>query len=298
MSVDELEILRKKARNLFISSIIIGLIIGALVSFITRRYIFGFFAIIISIIVATIISAKPTKKFILAFKDLFVLRSLKLVFNDLVYRPENGLDESVIRNTQMMNMGDRYNSNDYISGKYKNINVVQADVHIEEERQTTDSDGHTTTTWVTIFRGRWMIFDFNKTFKSNIQVCQKGFGNSRISNWSSKLKYKKVMMEDEEFNKKFRVYAQDEHDAFYILTPSLMEKIKNLANSIRGRLLFCFIDNKLHIGLQNNKDSFEHSIFTKINEEKVINEISMDIKLITDFIDKLNLDNDLFRREV
>lgn len=298
MSIDELEILRKKARNMFISAIIVGFIICILVSLITGRFIFGFIFIIISIIISNVISAKPTKKFISAFKELFVLRSLKSVFSDLVYKPEIGLDESIIRNTQMMNMGDRYNSNDYISGKYKNINIVQADVHIEEERQSTDSDGHTTTTWVTIFRGRWMIFDFNKIFKSNVQVCQKKFGNSRINNWGSKTKYKKVMMEDQEFNKKFRVYAQNEHDAFYILTPSLMDKIKNLSSGINGELLFCFIDNKLHIGLQNNKDSFEHSIFTKINEEKVINEISMDIKLITDFIDKLNLDNDLFRREV
>ena len=195
-------------------------------------------------------------------------------------------------------MGDRYSSNDYISGKYKNINVIQADVHIEEEHETTDSDGNTTTTWVTIFMGRWMIFDFNKIFKANIQVCQKGFGNSKLSNWGSKTKYKKVMMEDQVFNNIFRTYAQDEHDAFYILTPSLMEKIKKLVNNISGKLLFCFVDNKLHIGIQNNKDSFEHGIFTKINEEKVTNDISQDIKMITNFVDELSLDNDLFRKEV
>ena len=216
----------------------------------------------------------------------------------MIYDPEKGLDESIIRNTGMMYTGDRYSSNDYISGKYKNVNVVQADVHIEEELKTTDSDGFTTTTWITIFRGRWIIFDFNKYFKANIQVSQKGFGNSKLSNWGSKIKYKKVMMEDQAFNNTFRTYAQDEHDAFYILTPSLMEKIKKLTDNVSGKLIFCFIDNKLHIGIQNNKDSFEHGIFTKINEEKVINEISQDIKLITNFVDELNLDNDLFRRKV
>ena len=77
-----------------------------------------------------------------------------------------------------------------------------------------------------------------------------------------------------------------------------MEKIKKLTDNVSGKLIFCFIDNKLHIGIQNNKDSFEHGIFTKINEEKVINEISQDIKLITNFVDELNLDNDLFRRKV
>lgn len=46
-----------------------------------------------------------------------------------------------------------------------------------------------------------------------------------------------------------------------------MEKITKTVNNINGKLLFCFIDNKLHIGLQNGKDSFEHSVFKKINDK-------------------------------
>ena len=296
MNIEELENLRKKARNTILIGVICGLVLTAM-SLVFKSPFVSFAIIVLTIIITAILSSKSTREFSLAFKNTFVLTSLKSVFSDLVYEPEKGLNESVISSTGMMYMGDRYSSNDYISGKYKNINVVQADVHIEEEEETTDSEGNTTTTWVTIFRGRWMVFDFNKTFKANIQVSQKGFGNSRISNWGAKIKYKKVMMEDQDFNNKFRIYAQDEHDAFYILTPSLMEKIKRLTSNISAKLLFCFVDNKLHIGIQNNKDSFEHGVFTKINEEKVVNEISQDIKLITNFVDELSLDNDLFRRE-
>lgn len=297
MSIEELETLRKKAKNKFMRGIWISLGLSILSIIITKTPFLVFFIIIIGIVITTFSNTKPTREFTLAFKKTFVEKSLNSVFTDLKYEPEKGLDYSVIRNTGMMDMGDRYSSNDYISGKYKNINVVQADVHIEEEHQSTDSDGHTTTTWVTIFRGRWMIFDFNKQFKANIQVAQKGFGNARLYNRGTG-RYQKVMMEDQAFNNNFRTYAQDDHTAFYILTPSLMERIKRLTNSVSGKLLFCFIDNKLHIGLQNGKDSFEHSIFKKIDEEKVTNEISQDIKLITDFVDELSLDNTLFRREV
>ena len=232
------------------------------------------------------------------FKNKYVLSSLNKIFTDLKYFPDKGLDYGVIANTRMMDMGDRYSSNDYFEGKYKNVNVKQADVHIEEEQQTTDSDGHTTTTWVTIFEGKWMIFDFNKTFTANVQVSQKGFGNSRVNNWGEKNRYKKVEMEDAEFNKMFRIYAQNEHDVFYILTPSLMEKIKNLARTVSGKLLLCFINNELHIGLYNYKDSFEHSVYKKIDEEKINDDISKEIKIITNFVDELDLDNSLFRREV
>ena len=298
MNIEEVETLRKKAKDCITKTLLISIGIGLALSILGKTPGAVFYALVIGAIISAVKVQKPKQEFIKAFKDTFVLKALQSVFTDLVYEPEKGLDESVISSTQMMNMGDRYSSNDFISAKYKNINVVQADVHIEEEHESTDSDGHTTRTWVTIFRGKWMIFDFNKTFKANIQVSQKNFGNSRIKNWGQKVKYKKVMMEDQAFNNQFKTFAQDEHDAFYVLTPSLMEKIKKLAGSVQGKLLFCFIDNKLHIGLQNGKDSFEHSIFSEINEEKVTNEIAQDIKIITNFVDELSLDNDLFRREV
>ena len=298
MSIEELELLRKKARNISLIGTISTIVVDIIVFIITRSPAFIISVLAIGLVITALLSSGPTKKFTLAFKNTFVLKSLKSIFSDLMYQPEKGIAEEVIGNTGMMFMGDRYSSNDYISGRYKNIPVVQADVHIEEKHESSDSDGHSTTHWVTIFRGRWMIFDFNKKFKANIQVSQKGFGNSKLNNWGSKIKYKKVMLEDQMFNNKFKTYAHEELDAFYVLTPAMIEKIKNLTNSISGKLLFCFIDNKLHVGVQNNKDSFEHGIFTKMNEEKVTNMISQDIKLITDFVDELNLDNDLFRKEV
>lgn len=296
MSVEELELLRKKAKNRVLIGICITIILMLVLYALTKIVQLIMIGLVLGIIITIIISNKPTKDFNDSFKKMFVLKSLKNTFENLIYNPDKGLEESIIRETQMMNMGDRYSSNDFISGLYKNINVKQADVHIEEEHQTTDSDGDTHTTWVTIFRGRWMIFDFNKKFKADLQVCQKTFSNARVSNWGRENKFKKVMMEDQLFNKIFRIYAQSEHEAFYILTPSLMEKIKKLEENINGHLLMCFIDNKLHVGIYDNKDSFEHSIFTKIDEAKVLESISKDIKLITNFVDELDLDNDLFIR--
>ena len=183
-------------------------------------------------------------------------------------------------------------------GKYKNIGFCQADVHIEEEHQSTDSEGHTTTHYVTIFRGRWMIFDFNKTFKANVQVCQKGFGNNKVINsiFSKSTRYQKIQMESTDFNKRFLVYAQDAHDAFYIITPHIMEKIIKLSGDSKGKILLCFINNQLHVGLYDNDDSFEpSSCFSTIDTERVTQDVLSDINKITMFVDELELDNDLFK---
>lgn len=298
MNIVELENLRKKIIRLIFIGVGVTVIIAGVVLYITREYMFLPIILITGIALSFIITIKPRNEFTLNYKKAFVLKSLQKIFTNLNYKPDMGLDREIIRNTEMMYMGDRYSSNDYISGTYKNINVIGADVHIEEKEESTDSEGHTTTTWVTLFLGKWMIFDFNKTFKANLEICQKGFQNAEVNTLFGSSKYNKVQMEDEEFNNHFRTYAQNEEEAFYILTPALMEKIKNLCNELNGTVLLCFIDNKLHVGLNNNRDSFEPSLFKKINEEEILNVISKDISLITSFIDELDLDNDLFRKGV
>lgn len=299
--MEELNELREKIKNRYIIGTLILIIIAILLFIITRTFVFSIFEFMFGIVIVLFSTFKLNGEYRKQFKNKFVLKSLEKKFTDLVYEPNRGIPRSTIAATQMMRMGDRYHSEDYISAKYKDIEFEQSDVHIEEEYQTTDSDGHTTTHYVTIFRGRWMIFDFNKEFKANVQISQKGFLNSKVNTfWGKKENlFKKVSMESEAFNKKFNVYAQNEHDAFYIITPSLMERIERLAQRNKGKLLFCFINNKLHIGIHDNKNSFEPgSIFKQIDEQETLNKISEEIELITQFVEELNLDNDLFKKEV
>ena len=297
--LEEMRIALKKKYTLFI---IIGLIVVAVAALIS--FIFDFPPVLVMIggvltfIITMFCTSKQAKEYYLAFKSYFVKSALANIFTNLNYQPDNGISRATIASTNMMRMGDRYSSNDLVTGNYKTIGFTQSDVHIEEEHETRDSDGHTRRYYVTIFKGRWMIFDFNKTFKADVQVAQKGFGNNKLGSWfSGEQKFEKVEMESQEFNKAFNVYAQQPLDAFYILTPKIMEKIRNLDEKNEGKLLLCFIDNKLHVGIYNYEDSFEHkSVFKPIDEEKTRTDISTDIQKITMFIDELELDNDLFKK--
>ena len=295
----ELEEKRQKVVSLTKKCVIPFILIGiaiVVLFFVTGKnlipFLFGDF--ILGFVVTAIVTNKPTKEFRKLYKDRVVGHAFSNIFEDVVYTPDVGIDRQVIANTQMMNMGDVYRSNDHISAKYKGIGIEAADVEIEE--QHTDSDGNTT--YVTIFRGQWFIFDFNKSFKADLQVVDKHFGSAKRGGLFSKKKFNKVELEDIEFNKIFKVYAEHDEDAFYVLSPGTMEKIKTLRNGTKGKILLCFINNKLHVGLYNGLDMFEPRIFKKVNlqqeEEKVLGQI----KIITNFVDTLNLDNDLFRREV
>lgn len=56
--------------------------------------------------------------------------------------------------------------------------------------------------------------------------------------------------------------------------------------------------NQLHIAIQSNKDSLEApSVFKRLDEVQIRQKLRDEIEGITQFIDALSLDNDLFVQE-
>lgn len=295
--MDELNELRAAARNRLL--LCIGLFggLGIAVVVMTRQIALLPFVFVLGFIFSALAASGPQKRYRAAFKEAFVERSLRSVFTNLYYEPSQGIPYDTIASTRMMSMGDRYHSEDYVHASYREVRFEQSDVHIQEEHHSTDSKGHSSTHYVTIFRGRWMIFDFNKEFRAKVQIVQNGFRTAKRKRFFGKKEtlFQKVETESETFNQQFQVYAQNEHDAFYILTPAFMERVQNLAARNKGKLMFCFTGNRLHIAINDNKDSFEPSSVSKRpDEEKLTQKLRGEIAMITQFIDELSLDNDLF----
>lgn len=280
---------------LFITLIIVinkGITFIFIIYIIFNEIIFG---IAMMIIIKNIINGKDIKKFNKEYKNVYVLNFLKQNFEDIIYKPEEGINKKEIKKYNTLNLGDRFTSNDYIYGTYKNVKFEQSDIHIQKKYEEEDKDGNKIITWETIFEGRYMIFDFNKNFKANVQVISNNFTKSSLPHSKNN---KKVKLEDIEFNKMFKIYSEIEHDAFYILTPHFMEKIKKLYKELDAPIKLTFMENKLHVAVNNGENSFEYNVLNPINEKEIEQDITKDIKLITDFVNELNLDNNLFKKEV
>lgn len=306
MSIKELKelqakiIKKEKKCNLIISIFVSIMLLIMLILFlldidfmvITVLAVIVIISLIIFVIVKAFLHGDDIQIFEKNFKNIFVKKALEDNFDNVTYNPDEGFSEEFIDEIGMLNTADRYHSNDLITGEYKGIKFECSDIHIQEEHKSTDSDGNTTTTWVTIFEGKLMIFEFNKKFKADLQVSSASFGAEDLP-WGKR--FTEVEMEDIEFNKKFYIYAEKEHEAFYILTPHFMEKLKEIEEKINAGIMFCFVDNKLHIAIDNNTDSFEYNVYKPIDEKEIEENIIKDIKTITDFADELDLDNDLFK---
>lgn len=252
-----------------------------------------FFLAILTAVVAAIVTHSDAIAYKKLYKTYFVERVLNSFFTGLYYEHQQGMPKSVLASTGMINTGDVYKSNDFTSGKYKDVAFSQADVEIQEEH--TDSDGNTS--YDTIFKGRWMVFDFPKPFTFRLQIVQKWFGASKKLRKDARTMHKieRIHTESIDFDKKFKIYAEDGFEAYYILDPAFISHIEDLSNAHKGKLLLCFIDNRLHVGINDYSDAFEPpNPLRKIDEATELAKIHHDIKTITDFVDYLKLDHKLF----
>jgi len=215
-------------------------------------------------------------------KNKFLLELLNKHFNEVTFYPNRGASRDQVMESELLPRSDRFSSNDLIYAKYNSIDFMISDIHLQE----VEHHGKNTTVR-TIFRGPFMKFTFNKSFKGKLQVRERGFVN-----WFSK--YKKIKLESIGFNKKFTTYSTEEHTAFYILTPHLMESLLELEANQKGSFYFSFVDGDMFIALDNRKDNFELPLFGKV-DESIGEKFSKEFQIIKDIIDELKLNKNIFK---
>lgn len=294
MDIESLEKMRKDTvSKCFRNNIIYFFVFIAIVVLIIFVIKYPHPALFVLVFVAYIPFGIKNEKIKNEYKNVFMRSLLPIavqnILTDVRVDVTSGIPSYVVGQTHSMSTGDRYHSSNYVSGKYKDIKVTMSDLHIQNEHE--DSEGHTS--YVTIFKGQWMIFDFNKKFKANVQVWEKKIFGGISRRWGGKLK--KVELEDINFNKQFKVFTENELDAFYIITPKLMERIKAVEAAINGTLMMVFFNNQLHVAVYNNKTTFNVNIHKRINFEEFARESIKDLDAIIKFVDILELDNDLFK---
>ena len=256
----------------------------------------AFIAMIITIIALSISANKLEKQYKNAYKSYFVGQALNRTFTNIQYDHDKGITKEELAATGMMRLGSIYNSNDYVSAKYHDVSLRQADVDIKE--RYTDSKGNTY--YITIFRGRWMVFEFPKTFSFRLQVIQKKFtaGKKAAKNKETGRNLKRISTESITFDREFMVFAEDDFEAYYLLDPAFIDHIEQLAASQKGKIMLCFKDNQLHVAVFDGKDAFEPpSPFKTIDETTETAKIEQEIKTITDYVDFLKLDHKLFSKQ-
>ncbi len=241
---------------------------------------FGFVLLLPGLLVLWISSSK-IKEISNDFKNTYVKKEIEKRIPNSTFYINEGIDSGVVSDSNLVKLQSRYSTEDLLVGKIDNVDFKCADVHVQDVR----SNGKTTYV-VTTFRGRFYEFDFFKRFKSNVFLLQPGQYRPFTS-------FKEMKLESIEFNSEFKIYTNNEHDVFYLLTPHLMEKLLVLDNKYSDKIGFSFLNSKLYIAIDNRIDTFDVTGLGDITQNDIDDAI-IEIENIIEFVKFLNLTSTIF----
>ena len=175
-----------------------------------------------------------------------------------------------------------------------------SELHTEYRTRTRDSKGNTRTRWHSIFKGVFFVADFNKHFAHNTIVlpdkAEQLLGRfGKLLQKSTVRRERLVTLEDPDFERHFVVYADDETEARYILTPALMRRLVTFRERAQS-VYVSFTGSHIHVAVWNRRDLFEPRIFSTVVTESLIREYYDDLRFFTDLVDELNLNTRIWTK--
>lgn len=141
---------------------------------------------------------------------------------------------------------DKYSGNDLIFGQIEGVRVKFSDV----EAISIKEDLYRNKTHRVLFAGILFVADFPKRLKAVTQICS---GTDDFKDYGGK----RARMDDAEFERYFRVYATDQIEARYALTPSLMESLKLLKMRFHRPINIVLTGDKICMAIRTGRDNFE-----------------------------------------
>lgn len=208
------------------------------------------------------------------FKNKYVLDTLRELsgFQDLSYTAQMSYSFEEMCEAAIIPTGTKsfFTSNDDLTGSYKNVKFRSGNV------QTTEAMPGSSRL---LFSGQvieFSYFDKSKISDGRVQI----FSNKSLAFYQKlyersndelmrdgKLGFK-IETEDIDFNKRFSVYSDNEHNAFYMLTPVVMENIKAMADTADDNLFIVFCNEKLFVALNSFVDPFDVYIDVPIEKQR------------------------------
>jgi hypothetical protein len=237
------------------------------------------------------------------FKSEIMPKIVKYVSEGLEYDFKGHIPVEEFRKSEIFTVEpDIYTGEDRVYGRLGETGIDFSEIVAQEKRRDHDTEGSRSTSYVTIFRGIFLVADFNKRFKSKTLVlpdtAEKLFGKMVGGFIQSKniMRPPLVKLEDPEFEKHFVVYSKDQIEARYILSPALMKRITEYRMKTGKNIFLSFVDNKLRVAIPYKKNLFEPRLFRSIVDFEKMEEFHSIIQLTADIVEDLNLNTRIWKK--
>lgn len=190
---------------------------------------------------------------------------------------------------------DKRSFEDHFSGAAHGASFELYEAHLKQKRRSKNR-----TYYVTVFRGVLIRIGFARTIEGVTLVTRdQGIFNA-LDGWVKKTfsgrKLERVGLVDPSFEKYFEVYATDQVMSRYLLTPSFMERLLKLEETLKGKKIRCVFDEALADGQGEGElliaaetgNKFEAgSMFSPLDDRARVETLHAEIALIDEIIETL-----------
>lgn len=313
---------RIRYSKILIITSLIGFVLTTILSFVTVffkvYYRFGFLMFIFFIMFSVGLFIpfrveKIAKLFSTTYKKPLIELIINKYYDNAKYESETDLKGVIKRSVLINGPIDKAKAEDIITGEYKGVYFKSFDVEVQQINEylkndprrspnshyssyfnklsSSKSDDVPDDFYGHIFKGIWFNFELKRRFYSTIWIKEAKYGGP-----DPELNLKEVDVESTEFSNKYKAYTSNKQLFFYIFTPAMIEKFMQLDRICDGQIMFSLKGNEINIGINNNEDTLELSLFTPVTKE-ALKPLEEQIKLTAAIINSFNLSSDKFQKE-
>ena len=224
--------------------------------------------------------------------DNVVSSVLGEVFDNVDYNPFGKIESIGSEGMVFPFSVEKVQGSDHIRATYKGLQIELSDIELTHVEDVYDSENDR---WEEkeqrVFQGQWLICDFGKELSGEVRL------SANPKKLRKQHKNDSVEMENEAFNKRFLVTAGNAQEAYYVLTPHMMEYILAMADKSGGEVYMAFLrGGKLHIAVQTGRDFFELGR-SEANIDSLRQKFLGELRWFTDIIDTLRVEDTLYKKE-
>jgi hypothetical protein len=241
--------------------------------------------------------------YVYEFKINIIKKIIGYIAPDLTYEPTSHIPKwQVVASRIFSRHPDRVRGDDLVEGRVGETNMQFSEIHAEAKHESRSSSGTRNRRWSTIFRGLFFVADFNKKFDGKTLVLPDtaeqvlGVMGSYLQSLNV-TRGELVKMEDPEFEKYFVVYGDDQIEARYILSTSLMRRIIEFREKTGRRICLSFTGSHVYVAIPYRRRLFEPRVFSSILGFKGIEQYLEDFEVFIGIVEDLNLNTRIWTKQ-
>ncbi|MBE0491453.1 MAG: DUF3137 domain-containing protein [Sulfurospirillum sp.] len=297
-----LELQRQKIFS-FLKKTIFLLLIFTVVAFLLLQNFFydklQFFILCVAFVVGvfSLIYHNKIQEFSANYKTLVIEKLVSFVSPSLQYAQNESIKRYEYEQSLLfLENVDRFKGEDKISGSIDGVNIEFSELHTEAKRK--NSKGQTY--FVTLFRGLFFVSEFNKHFYSKTFIfpdtIERYMGKAAHLLQSYDAHGELIKLDDNEFERKFRVYSSDQIEARYILSNAFMQHLLLLQEKIGKEISISFTNSKMFVAVHFKSPIFEPKIYKKVADFKEVQNYFETINYVVLIIKMLKLDQKIWSK--